>query len=237
MVALLGHSASSHRPRPDLVQSAASSKGPTALTQTVAMGTPITSGSALILVVAAPLNYANYVEISGGGVPFVWLTGLNNREWQVDYYRGYGASGGGSSVSIGFRSPGSEAIAQLSEWTRLGPSTTNEVDFAGAFSVGSGTGTAADTGAASSSHLPPQGGLCIGHCLRQVRSEPTAGPTNGWTPLIETKGGAAFQLSSAYKVQVDAEPTAHSTQWTFESKTSWSAGFLILKAAPPSPSA
>ena len=118
-VALLGLAASSHRHRPQLVQSASSAKDPAAATQSIVMGAPVTDGNALILVVAAPLNYGNYIEVSGGGVALVWLAGLNTSEWQVDYYRGYGASNGATTVTISYRAAGSEVIAQLSEWTCL----------------------------------------------------------------------------------------------------------------------
>ena len=182
-VALLGHTAAAHRSRPRLVQAAASAKGVGSVTQSVVMDRPITDGNALILLVAAPLNYGNHVEISGGRTKPVWLMGLSTDQWQVDYYRAYEAVNAGTALTLTYRKSDGETIAQVSEWTGLGPSTVNEADFAGAYNVQAGRSSIADTGAATAYYLPSQGGLCLGHCLRRAQSggdrprpEPHAAP-------------------------------------------------------------
>ena len=230
-VALLGHTAAAHRSRPRLVQAAASAKGVGSVTQSVVMDHPITDGNALILLVAAPLNYGNHVEISGDRTKPVWLMGLSTDQWQVDYYRAYEAVNAGTALTLTYRKSDAETIAQVSEWTGLGPSTVNEADFGGAYNVQAGRSSIADTGAATAYYLPSQGGLCLGHCLRRAQSAPATGPTNGWSPLLETVGAGEFQLSSAYNVQVNAAVVPHSTQWTLAFPTTWSAGFLMLRSA------
>ena len=185
------------------------------------MGSGITSGDTLVLLVAdQSTGGATVNSVTGGGVTTWQKAGGTGSTGNGDSEIWYGTvtASGQTNVTVNLSARTNFQLADLSEWSGLAATPLDKTNSA------NGSGTAVTAGAVTPSVA---GDLVISGAYVATGDGTQPAPSNGFTSLTEVAGGGNFRGYPAYLI--DGSTSAISTTWTAPGSGSWSAAIASFE--------